>query len=147
MAQTSIKLTSNQLHVTTDVSKIFVFDNRYVHLNFLYTNSTYDDVTVSAGTVLGQVKASAKTALYESGNADGTEIPFGVLGRDVIIAAGETFDAEVPICVRGDIPETKLAFQGSDDLTTLVGDRTVKSVLLDKVMLVESDELTEFDNQ
>lgn len=43
--------------------------------------------TYLAGTVLGRITASGKLTAYESGNADGSEIPIAVLHEDTVLAA------------------------------------------------------------
>lgn len=136
--------------INTDLTKIFVWGNRYTKGTYENTNSTYDDITIPAGTVMGRILADQKLAVLESGASDGSQYPVGVLAQDVVVLAGETFSKEVAICVEGDVDETKLVFQGSDDLDTEVSGRSLRDRLGSDTVginLVAGDQLTATDNQ
>ena len=114
--------TGQQLFVEYDLGKIFVRENRYSKGN--YTNSTYDEVNLDAGTVLGRVAATGKLVIFDSAASDGSQYPVGILADNYTIAEGET--QEVAFCNYGDVVEEKLVFQNTDDLDTVVEDKTVR---------------------
>jgi hypothetical protein len=151
MSSNSVVLnTGRQMTVNTDLTKIFVWNNRYENMPFEYDNDTYDDVTIPAGTLMGRIGATQKVVPLESGASDGSEYPVGVLAQDVVILAGDEFDGTVSVCVAGDVNESKVIFDGSDDMDTLVSDRSLRDrIAADTVgiKLVVSDELTGTDNQ
>lgn len=150
MGQTVALNTGQQAIVTTDLTKIFVWGNRYERGAFEYVNSTYDDVTIPAGTVMGRVLVGQALKQLASGASDGSQYPVGVLAEDLTVLAGETFDGNVWICVSGDVDETKLVFDGSDDLDTEVSGRSLRDRLASDtvgIKLVAGDQLTATDNE
>lgn len=144
MSQTIGINNGQQLTVNTDTSKIFLWDNRFDKGS--YTNSTYDAVTISAGTVLGMTTTGALVP-FTSGASNGSQYIVGILNEDHVLEAGET--KEVYFCVYGDVAEEMLIFQGSDDLETVVDGRRVKEKIGSEtvgIKLIASTDLTKFDN-
>lgn len=136
--------------IKSDTTKIFVWDNRYEDGTFDYTNSTYDDVTIPAGTLMGRISADQKLAQLASGASDGSQYPVGILAEDVVVEAGESISNTVSVCVAGDVDETKIVFDGSDDLDTVVSGRSLRDRIgADTVgiKLVGGDQLTAYDNE
>lgn len=122
MKYTERSNTGQQLFVEYDLGKIFIRDNRYSKGN--YTNATYDDVNLSAGTVLGRVAATGKIAKFDSAASNGLQYPIGILADNYTVAEGET--QELAFCDTGDVAEEKLIFQNSDDLDTVVDGKNVR---------------------
>lgn len=149
MEQTTGTNTNNQLTVNNDTSKIFIGENRHDTFDFEYENATYDDVTIKAGTLFGQIHATAKVTPLASGASDGSQFPIGILAHDVTIEAGDTFDGTVTLCVEGRVAEDKVILNGSDTLNTVVSNRTLRARIgADTVgiKLVASTEMTAYDN-
>ena len=143
--ETIDRSTRNQLGVSYDFSKIFLFDNKYRVITL--SNATGSPVTLLMGTVIGTKKADATGGAFASGATDGTQYATGILAEDVTIGANST--ADVQICVGGKIAVEKVILNGSDTMTTAVGDR----VIFDKIgaetlgiELVAATEVTKFDN-
>lgn len=138
---------SNQLFNNYDTSKIFVWDNRYQAEKL--TNSSYDDGTLEAGTVMARFNGTTTVVPFASVDPKAVDI-IGVLSQDTYIKAGDTVD--VNICVAGDVVADKLKFVGGDTLTTVIPTNgfMVLDVLQGEtvgIKVVPSTELTEFDNQ
>lgn len=139
--------TNNQAHFKYDYSKIFIFDNRYEKVTF--RNLTAGALDYPVGTVLGMIHATGKVTNLKSGATDGSELPIGILATE-ITQLGATSDVEVNMCTSGDVEESKLVFDGSDDLTTVVADRRLRERLAADtvgIVLKSGTELTNFDNE
>lgn len=147
MSSNSIVLnTGQQAIVNFDVSKIFVWNNRYEKAD--YTNSGYDDVVLAAGTLMGRVSATQEIIPLASGASDGSQYPVGVLAQDITVEGGAT--VSLYICVAGDVVEDKVILDGSDTLSTVISGRSIRDrIAADTVgiKLVPSTELTGYDNQ
>ena len=147
---TSVEInTSNQMMVNHDVSKMFLWNNRYKQETFAKAeNETGDTIIVPAGTLMGRVTTGGKLKELASGASDGSQAPVGVLAHDVVIADGVTFDGLVTICDAGDIDSAKIVLQGSDTLDTNIGARPIKDLIKTNTTLnlVSSVELTGTDN-
>jgi hypothetical protein len=137
---------ANPLITNFDRSKTFVWNARTETGN--YTNSTYDDVTLLEGTLMGRISASGLLVPLTSGASDGSQFPVGIVLADTTIEAGDT--AVITIVVAGDVVSSKVIFQGSDTLNTVVsGRRLVDRIGADTVgiKLVGDNQLTGQDNQ
>lgn len=137
--------TNSQMTVNTDVSKIFLWNNRYDKAQ--YTNGSGAEVTLLAGTVLGRIHASGKVTPLTSAAADGSNLPVGILAHDVTVANGATVD--LTYCVAGDVAEEKVLLQGADTLETVVTARRLRDRIAADTMgikLVSATEMTSFDN-
>lgn len=137
--------TGNQLWINTNTAKIFVWGNRYTSAD--YTNSSYDDVTLAEGTLMGRIATTQEVVPLESGASDGSQYPIGVLLGGGVIPAGDT--VAVTFCVAGDVEESLIVFQGSDDLDTVVDGRSLRDRIgADTVgiKLVAGTDLTNYDN-
>jgi hypothetical protein len=146
MSQTVALNNGAQAIIHTDLSKIFIRDNRYD--SFQYTNSDeYDPVTLSAGTLMGRIHASGKVVPLESGASDGSQFPIGILKETVTVEEGDTRD--IMLCVAGDVAEDKIIFQGSDTLNTVVSSRRLRDRIGSDtvgIKLVSVTEMTSEDN-
>jgi len=137
---------ANPLITNFDTSKTFVWNVRTATAN--YTNSTYDDVTLQQGTLMGRISSSGLSVPLTSGASDGSQFPLGVLLEDTTIEAGDT--QELTIAVAGDVVESKILLQGSDTLNTVISGRRIRDRIgADTVgiKLVGADQMTGLDNQ
>lgn len=129
----------------TDVSKIFLRDNRY-QKGFSLNNPTYNPMVLLAGTIMGRISNTGNLAPLYAPGADGTQFPVGVLANDVSIDSGET--QEVSIVDFGDVAENKLIFfYSGQTLETVVSSRRVRDWMQAQgIKLITSTEMTEYDN-
>jgi hypothetical protein len=142
-------LNNGQQAITNyDVAKIFLWNPRY-DKNSYTNNSSYDPITLRAGTVMGRISATGIVVPLESNASDGSQFPVGILGQDITLDEGET--ANVSLCVAGDVAEDKVIFvRPGDNLETVVSSRRLKDrIAADTVgiNLVPCDDLTGYDNQ
>lgn len=147
---TEVNKTNNQLHTDYDVSKIFVWNNRYQKETL--KNITGGALDYLPGTLMGRITTGGDTGKIiplASAAVDGSAVPVGILLTNVegLAAAGEK---EVSICIAGDVVESKLILDGSDTVDTVIDGRTIRdriSADTHGIKLVASAELTDFDNQ
>ena len=67
--------------------------------------------TYPAGTLLGRLTASSKLTKYESGNADGSQIPVAVLRDEIVLVAAT--DTPVRPIIAGRVRRSDLLHDGS----------------------------------
>lgn len=138
--------TQNQLITDFDVSKIFRRNNRFEQEPF--ENTTGAELVIPGGTLVGRVGGTGNLEIMKSAAVDGSQLPLGVTAEEsVTLAIGET--RQINICVSGDVEETKLIFDGADDLDTVVATRPYRDRIGSDtvgIKLVTADELTDFDN-
>lgn len=151
MSETTEEFNNGQsAQFNRNVAKIFLGRNVYDHAQFTYVNSTYEDVTIPAGKMLGRVNASGKVAIMKSGNSDGSQFPCGVLREDHVFPAGASTTRDVYFCTGGDVAEEELSFDGSDTMNTVVDGRIYRDrIAADTVgikIVRTADDLTGFDN-
>ena len=109
---------SNFLIGITDVSKIFLGQNQTANETYI-NNSSYDPITLLAGTVLGRVAATGVLVPWTSTASDGSQYVVGILGQDLQIAGGSTVQALV--FVSGRVAQEKVVFYlPTDNLWTVV---------------------------
>lgn len=136
--------TGSQATTNYDLSKIFIWNNRYHKGN--YTNSVYDPETMRPGQLLGRVSATNKLAKCFSTSVDGSQYPVGVCADAKVIDEGST--VELTYCSMGDVVKDKILFEGNDGFNTVVSGKTMFDMLLAiGINLVESTEMTAYDNQ
>jgi hypothetical protein len=138
--------TGQQAIINTDLSKIFIWNNRYE--NALYNNSAYDAVTLSAGTLMGRVAATGWIKPLASGASDGSQFPVGILANDITVDGGDL--VTVAICVAGDVAEEMIILDGSDTMETTISDKRLRDRIGSDtvgIKLVQSTEMTGYDNQ
>lgn len=138
--------TNNQLTMNTDVSKIFLRDNRYQKGNEL-NNGSYSPLVLLAGTIMGRIGTTGFLAPLYAPGADGTQFPVGILAKDVSLAVGET--KEITIVDGGDVAEDKLLFffSGQTLETVVSGSRVRDHIQRQGIKLITSIEMTQNDNQ
>jgi hypothetical protein len=143
---TEISKTSNTLHTDYDVSKIFVFNNRYEGGDLL--NASGGVKTFEPGTLMGRIALSGKLVPVVSTAIDGSEIPVGVLLTKVTDLADAT-EKSVNVCIAGDVVESKVILDGAETMETIIDGRRIKDRIAADTMgikLVDSFELTGVDN-
>jgi len=112
----------------------------------VFTDDTFvaaGAIEIAKGTLLGRVTASKKLAQYDSGAADGTEVPIGVITYDLSIAgAGDT---AIRALRGGVVAENTLLEHGVGAVT----DKAVLDQLIDKsgIVPVAATDLGVLDNQ
>lgn len=148
-SQTTGLNTNNALFVNTDVSKVFLRNNRYQKGQEL-NNSTYDPLNMVAGTLMGRVTSTGRLAPFNAAASDGSQVPIGVLAEDVSLDSGEL--KTVTIVDGGDIASDKVAFvysgQGLETAVTVGVSRRTKDLIQDMgIKLIEATEMTAYDNQ
>ncbi|HXP52182.1 MAG TPA: head decoration protein [Bacteroidia bacterium] len=138
--------TGNQLTIDTNVAKIFVWGNRYTEGS--YTNDSYADVQLPAGTLMGRVAATQALVPLASNASDGSQYPVGILAEDIFVAEGAQQD--ISICVLGDVVEDMIGFaHAGDNMDTLVSGRSLRDRIgADTVgiKILKSTEQTATDN-
>lgn len=143
---TTVLNTGNQAITNYDNRKVFVWNPRSEEAS--YNNSTYDDVTLTAGTLMGRIAATDKITPLTSGASDGSQFPVGFIAETTVVASGDTVD--IDIIVSGDVAEDMITLQGSDTLATVISSRTLRDRIgADTVgiKLVGGIEMTATDNQ
>ncbi len=146
MSSQSSSFSGNQARINTDLSKIFLRDNRYQKGNQI-NNSSYNPMTLVAGTLMGRISATGTLAPMYAPGADGTQFPVGLLAEDLEIDAGET--KEITIVDFGDVAEDKVTFfWAGQTLETVVSSRRVRDHLQAQgIKLITAIEMTDYDNQ
>lgn len=136
---------NNVLTTDYDISKIFVWDNRYEKGEF--TNDTYDPITIPQGTLMGRVAATQELKPLNSASVDGSQYPVGVLINTVTIEEGDTMTLD--ICVSGDVVKEKIVLATGDAFTTVIDGRSIQDRIgadTVGVKLIVSNEQTRYDN-
>ncbi len=144
-SQTIVLNTGQQAIINTDVSKIFVWDNRYEQA--VYTNTTGLEVILEAGTVMGRISVGGEVVPLEAVAVDGSQFPIGILAGTVTVP--DTESRNVYFCVSGDVAEEKLIFVNAETLDTIISGKILRDRIGSDtvgVKLVAATELTNFDN-
>jgi hypothetical protein len=110
-SQTIVTNTGQQLSIRTDLSRIFVGQNRYEKGSFL--NGTYDPIEFPQGLVIARVNATGYLVPFNAGGNDGSQYPIGVVLETITIDEGD--EGEIYYCVAGDVVADKLIFDDDDD--------------------------------
>ena len=133
-----------QMTITTDLSKIFLWNNRYEQAD--YTASA--DITLPAGTLLGRIGSSGKVVPLTSAATNGSQYPVGILAQDTFVASGVT--ATLTFCVAGDVASDKVIYDGTDTEETVVELKRLKDRIGSDtvgIKLVASTSNSDYDNQ
>jgi hypothetical protein len=107
--------TNNHVRYDYNVENIFVsFPSKQKSLTFV--NGTASERTIAAGTLVGITTADQTIGQpVESDASDGSEIPFGIVLYDIVIAAGAAVEAEGLVGWNGSIYEDKIVLEKSGD--------------------------------
>lgn len=148
MSENAQVLNNGQQAITNyDLSKIFVWDNRYD--NFTLVNSEYDPMTILAGTVMGRIAGTGKLFPCTAEATDGSQYPIGILAVDVVVNDGAS--VILPVCVSGDVVKDKIIFfDASDTFDSVISGKTFYDRIGSDsvgIKIVNSTELTGYDNQ
>ena len=133
-----------QMTITTDLSKIFLWNNRYEQAD--YTASA--DITLPAGALLGRIGSSGKVVPLTSAATNGSQYPVGILAQDTFVASGAT--ATLTFCVAGDVASDKGMYDGTDTGETVVELKRLKDRIGSDtvgIKLVASTSNSDYDNQ
>lgn len=138
--------TGQQAIINTDLSKMFLGDNRYQRNSYI-NNSSYDPIPLLEGTLMGRIHASGVYVPFNAAASDGSQFPVGVLAHDISVAGGATVLAT--IVDMGDVEQSKIIFfTPNQGLETVVSSRRVKDhIAAQGIKLISSDEMTQYDNQ
>jgi hypothetical protein len=146
MGITSSNYSGGILTTKYDNSKIFIFDNEFTS-GVVENDDAYDDLELEAGTIMGRITATGKLVPLASAASDGSQFPVGVLAANYTI---DVLDEQtVQVCISGEVDETKLIFDGSDDLDTDVDGRILRDRIASDtagIILKAVSEMSEFDN-
>ncbi len=139
--------TGRQITTDFDLSKIFIWANRYETDNYV-NNSNYNPITLLAGTLMGRVASTGVIVPCLASAVDGSQLPVGILAEDVVgLAGGATTLAA--LCIAGDVAEDKVIFYYGDSLETVVSGRRYKDrIQADTVGIIlrKRTEMTDYDN-
>lgn len=138
--------TGDAMFINTDLSKIFIRENRYENDNYV-NNSEYDPKTLRAGTVMGRVGTTGVLVPFNSAASDGSQNVVGILAQDLIVDSGDTVRGT--ICIYGDVAQEQLIFdRPGDAIETVVSGRRVYDKIKSEtagIRLIVTDEMTNFD--
>jgi len=110
-------LNNGQQTITNyNTAKLFIGGNRYVTKNV--ANATGSTLVLTEGMVMGVVNSTGKAAIAKSGSTDGSQVPRGILHTSISIANGS--NADVKICVSGDVNKSLVKLDGSDTFATQI---------------------------
>jgi hypothetical protein len=138
--------TDNQQSNDFDTSKLLLgFDNKFE--TGYYNNSTYADVTLAAGTVMGRIATTNYLVPLDAGASDGSQFPVGILAQEHTIATGDTNNMN--IVVAGEVAEEKVVLTDGSTLETVIASKRIKDRISSDtagIVLVAGTELTGTDN-
>lgn len=150
MSEQSIPLnTGQQATINTNLAKTFGWNIRTEYDNYV-NNSTYDPITLKAGTLMGRIHATDVLVPLKSDANDGSQFPQGLLLEDMIIDGGDT--VKCAIVVSGDVMSDRILFvKPGDGLETVVSSRRLKDrIQADTVgikIVFNTTEMSGLDNQ
>lgn len=135
-----------QIQVNTNLAKLFPYGSENRQL-YAYTNSTYIQAILLAGTVMGVVATTGQVKPMTSAAVDGSQFPIGILAQDYTVEAGD--EMNVSIMVKGSVRRDMILLQGSDTLSTVVSSRRIfERIGSDSVgiLIVTAISCTNYDN-
>lgn len=141
----------SSLIVNRDTSKIFLFDNKYIKGTFKNTTGAILDLV--GGELIGRIADGGANngllVLCDATAVDGSQFPLGIM-RNAYDDLANNATVTSTICVSGDVNKNALILKAGTTLASRVSLRTIEDrVLTDTagIYLIESTELTKFDNQ
>ena len=139
--------TSSQMYNDYDVSKIFVWNNRYEQGSLL--NNSGSDKAFPVGTVLARIASTGKlVVLDKTATTTGAQYPVGVLAG-AVDTISDAVEQDVYICVSGDVAQGKLVFESGTVLTDVISAKTIADRIGSDtvgIKLVTATEMTAVDN-
>lgn len=112
-------ITSTQqaaLFINTTTSKTFIQIKATERESYI-NNSSYNPITLYAGTVMGRIQASGVLIPWRNDVTDGSQMPVGILGADMLIDSGDTV-ASLLVTECRMAAEMVIAYQLSDQSTS-----------------------------
>lgn len=137
----------NSAQFNRNVAKTFLGCNTWSEGEL--TNSTYSDLVIPEGTVIGRNVTTGEIETLVSTATSGSQIPRGITKGDYTIPAGETFT--IAFATGGRVAEEQIIFSnGTDTLDTVVSSVRLRDRLAaDTVgfdIVKTADDLTAYDN-
>ncbi len=136
--------TRNQTQFDYDFTKVFVRNNNYRTINFAPVGA---DLVLTIGMLIGTISATAKGKKLASASVDGSQYPTGVCSENITILDGA--NADVNLCIGGEVAEEKLTLDGVDTLDTVIDGRIIRDRIAADTLgirLVPTSQLAEHDN-
>ena len=96
---------------------------------------------------MGRIAATGKVVLLDKDASDGSQYPVGINAEEVTIGAGD--EANLSICVCGEVDANGLVFVAGITLATVIAAKTVEDRIASVTVgihLVTGTDLTAFDN-
>lgn len=137
----------------------FLGHNRYFTAEIDNPNAS-GEYTLEQGKLLARDASTGKLVIHSSSNSQpGGKLPVGVAGAERTIPDGGTI--EVNVCESGHVLEKAVKLDGSDTLDTQVTiqdgssgntqySKTIRDLIASEtvgIVLIQREELSEFDNQ
>ena len=148
MSTVSTVLNNGQQAISNfELSKIFILNNRYENDNYI-NNSSYDPITILAGTLMGRIASTGVLVPLNASANDGSQFPLGILAQDLVVPGSTTVQGT--ICVSGDVAQEKVILFFGNTLDTVVSGRRLRDLIGAStvgIKLVPGTEMTQFDNQ
>ena len=144
MGVTTPTQTENQATFQYERKDIFIGDNSFENVEY---KAPAGQVVLADGQLMGKVAATGKLLELKSAATDGSQVPYGVLVGNHTIESGET--PTFSVAVSGKIAKELVTFDGSDDMATVVSDRSLEDRILGDTLgikLISSTENTIADN-
>jgi len=111
---TNTQNNTNAVFNDFDLSKIFVFNNRFKNATF--KNNTGGPLAFLAGTLLARDSSdNTIVPLLSTKTTLGLNIPVGILHNSIASIADAATVTNQSFCIQGDVADGKILFQGADD--------------------------------
>jgi len=135
---------TNKLVTNYNTAVLLLGHNTYIDAPF--NNSTYDDIEMDAGTLMGRITSTDYVDQLDASQSDGTEKPLGVLSKPFTLVAGGV--TTVTMAVSGRVRKDKIILRLADQFTDDVDGQNLGDLITQiGITMVDVDDLTEFDNQ
>lgn len=139
-------ITPAQATYDYEYEKIFIFDNFFLN-GQTFVNNSGSEIENISGLVVGRDPSSGNLVPLDPTATDGSQFPVGIILNPATVADAAT--ETVAIGISGRVNENKVKFTGATTLATVVSNRQLRDRLACDtagILLVASDELSEFDN-
>lgn len=148
MGATNVLSTNNQAITNYDYSKVFKTSFKQVIVS--YTNGSGAEVAIQPGMLFGRISATGKGAILASAAVDGSQFPLGIVPDEFykVVANGATVN--IVLGVTGMVDESKIIFDGTDDLDTVIDGRQLRDLIpasTEGISLESFNSLNAVDNQ
>lgn len=134
-----------QMQVNTNLTKLFPFNKEFIP--YTINNSTYGDITLQAGTIMGVVTNTGLASPTISTSNDGSQNAMAILGKDYVVPAQSSITVSL-MCLGYVRKDMVIFFNGTDTLSTVIGGKRVFETLLAAgVFLQNTRNATNYENQ